>query len=162
MAVTINFTITDAKGKTSLTKVRVPTGFSPSQYGEFALAMGQIIATLSDGAITEISIGVPLDLSAASLKLVASTVADAAKKAFFGVVSSVSGLFAKYIIPTYDETHTVSGSDTIDTSDADVAAFIALIESGTTVGGTPIAPTDKYTNDLDDVNIAREQFRRFN
>lgn len=162
MAVTINFTIQDAKGKTRMTKVRVPTGFSPSQYAEFALAMGQIIANLNDGAITEISVGIPLDLSAASIAAVALTIADTAKKAFFGVLSSVSGLFAKYVLPTYDEGLTVAGGDSIDTSDPAVAAFIALIESGTTVGGIPIAPVDKYTNDLESVNIAREQFRRYN
>lgn len=162
MAVTINFTITDAKGKSRMTKVRVPLGFLPAQYGEFALAMGQIFANLTDGAITEISVGIPLDLSAASIKSVALTIADVAKKAFFGVISSVSGLFAKYLLPTYDETHTITGGDSIDFSDPEVAAFVALIESGTTVLGVPIAPVDKYGNDLDDVNIAREQFRRFN
>jgi hypothetical protein len=161
-AVTINFTLTDAKGKSRMTKVRVPTGFHPSAYGEFALAMGQIIANLSDGAITEISIGIPLDISTASIKLIAETFADAAKKVFFGALSTVSGLFAKFIIPTYDETFTVSGSDDVDVAAPEVAALIALIESGTTIGGTPIAPVDKYDNSLDDVNIAREQFRRFN
>lgn len=160
-AATINFTFKDSKGKSRMTKVRVPTGFHPSAYGEFALAMGQILANLSDGAITEISIGIPLDLSGATIKSVALTIADVAKKAYFGAISSVAGLFAKFIMPTYDEGKTVTGSDNIDVADPDVAALIALIESGTTISGTPIAPVDKYDNSLDDVNLASEQFRRF-
>lgn len=161
-AVSINFTFRDAKNKSRMTKVRVPTGFNPIQYVEFAQAMAQILANMTDGSITEISIGIPLDLSAATIKGVALGIADVAKKAFFGAISSVSGLFAKFIMPTFDEGYTVTGSDDIDVTDPDIAAFIALVESGTTINTFAIAPVDKYGNDLDDVNIAREQFRRFN
>lgn len=162
MAVTINFTFKDAKNKSRITKVRVPTGFSPSQYMEFAIAMGQILANLSDGSITEISVGIPLDLSAATIKGVAVGAADVAKKVFFGALSSVSGLFAKFIMPTFDESYTVSGTDDVDVADPDIAAVIALVESGGTFGGFAVRVKDKYDNNLDDVNIAREQFRRFN
>ena len=161
-AVSINFTFKDAKNKSRVTKIRVPTGFNPAQYVEFAEAFAQILANLSDGAITEISIGIPLDISAATIQLIAGTLADVAKKAFFGAISSVQGLFAKFIIPTYDESHSVTNSDDIDDADPDIAAYIALMEVGTTVNTFPIYPVDKYGNGLDDVNVAREQFRRFN
>lgn len=161
-AVAINFTFKDAKGKSRITKVHVPTGFSIAQYTQFANSLAQVIANMSEGAITEISIGVPLDISAASIKGVALGIADVAKKAFFGALSSVSGLFAKYIIPTYDESHSVPNSDDIDVSDPDVAAYIAFIESGGTYSGIPVHAEDKYGNDIDEVNIAREQFRKFN
>lgn len=158
LAVTINFTIADAKGKSAVTKVRVPTGFSLADYAQFAIAMGNLIAAVSDGVITDISVGVPLSLSGATIRAVANTTADVAKKALLTAVSAIAGLFTRFNIPTYNESHTVTGSDEIDTSNPDVSALIAIYEAG--VGG--VNPIDSRSNDVADVQTARETFRKFN
>jgi hypothetical protein len=158
LAVTVNFTITDSKGKSAVTKVRVPTGFTLADYSQFAIAMGSLIAAVSDGVITDISVGIPLSLSGATIRAVANTTADIAKKALLSAVSAVAGLFTRFNIPTYDESHTVTGSDAIDTSDPDVSALIAVYEAG--VGG--LVPVDARNNDVADVQVAREVFRKFN
>lgn len=158
LAVTVNFTITDAKGKSAVTKVRVPTGFSLADYSQFAIAMGNLIAAVSDGVITDISVGIPLSLSGATIRAVANTTADIAKKALLNAASAIAGLFTRYNIPTYNEAKTVDGSDEIDTSDPDVSALIAVYESG--AGGT--APVDARENDISDITTAREIFRKFN
>jgi hypothetical protein len=157
-AIDVTFTIRDGKNKTSKTVVHVPTGFSIAQYGEFAVAMGQVIANLLDGEIMDISVSIPINLSGATIRAVAQVTADIAKKVIFGLGSAVAGLFSRQSIPTYDEeNHTLAGSDQLDFADPDVAAYIALLETGS---GT--APVDARNNDITDVTYGREVFRSFN
>lgn len=160
-AVTVNVTILDAKGKSSITKIRVPTGFVLPQYAEFGVAMGQLIANLNEGVITEVSVSIPVDLSTATIRAAAMSVADVAKKLLVIARSSVVGLLGKFNIPTYDEINTVSGSDQADLADPGIAAFVALVESGVNVSGTFIQPVDLRGNDLEDVSQAREIFRKY-
>ena len=161
-AASVNFTILDAKGKSSITKIRIPTGFTIAQYASFAVAMGQLIANLSEGAITEMSVSLPLTLSGATIRATAIGIADVAKKALFIVRSSVAGLFAKFFAPTYNEVNTVSGSDQLDAADPDVAAYVAILEGGINVGGQVIDPRDLRGQTLDTATEAREIFRKFN
>lgn len=161
LAVTVNFTILDSKGKSSVTKVRVPTGFSIPQYGEFAVAMAQLISAISQGSITDVSIGLPLNLSAATIRSVAISTANVAEKALFMVRSVVSGLFGKFFLPTYNDSLSVTGSDDIDQADPDVAAYMAILEDGVNTAGGVINPVDLRENDLSSVTEAREIFRRF-
>lgn len=161
LAVTVNYSFTDAKGKSSSTKIRVPSGFSVAQYTEFAIAMGQLLSNISDGAITEISVGVPIDLSGATIRAVANNVADVAKKALFMMGGAIAGLVSKMFVPTFDESNTTSGSDSIDRADPDVSAFVAILENGVNVGGFNIGPVDMRGNPLDTVTDQREIFRKF-
>lgn len=157
LAVSVNFTVLDGKGKSSVTKVHVPTGFSIAQYGEFAAAMGQLIADICDGELTGVSIGLPLSLSGATIRATAAVAADVAKKCLMVAGSAITGLFARFNIPTYDESHSISGTDALDLADSEVAAVVAIIE-----GGSGASPSDLRGNNLTDVLSARETFRKFN
>lgn len=161
-AVAVNFTFQDSKGKKSKSVLHVPTGFTIAQYLEFATAAGQILANASNGEVTSISLGVNLDLSTATIRAAALSTADIAQKAFFMVRSAVSGLFAKFNIPTLNESdHVVTGSDELDLADADVAALITIYEDGVDIGGSVfIQPCDERENDLESVSQAREIFRK--
>lgn len=161
-AVAINFSVVDAKGKTSRIPIHVPTGFTILQYVEAANAFGQLLTDLLEGSITEISVSIPVSLSGATLKAAATSIADLAKKALFLISSSVSGLGSKINLPTYREAYTVTGSDVVDLSDPDVAAFVTILEDGVNVAGTPVLPCDLRGNDLVQVNSGREIFRRYN
>ena len=160
LAVTVNFTVLDAKGKSSVCKVHVPLGFSLPQYGEFAVAMAQLISAISHGSITEVSVGVPLSLAAATIRTVAIATANIAEKGLFIVRSGIAGLFARFNIPTYNEAKSVPGSDDIDDANVDVAAFNAILEDGVTTAGGLINPQDVRGNDLSAVTQSREIFRR--
>jgi len=160
-AVSVNFTVQDNKGKTAMTKVHVPTGFTFAQYIAFGQAMGQLVANISEGALTEVSVSVPLNISGATLKAVALAIADVAEKAMFQAVSTVSGLFAKWFLPTYNEANTIDGSDQINTADPDVAGLITILEDGVNVSGTFITPRTVRGDPIDTVNVAREIFRKF-
>lgn len=156
-AIDVTFTIRDAKNKTSKTVVHVPTGFSIAQYAEFGVAMGQVIADLLDGEIVDISVSMPINLSGATIRAVAQTTADIAKKVVFGLISAVTGLFSKQNIPTYDEAFTIAGTDALDMASTEVAAYVALLETGS---GT--APVLSRGQDVTDVTYGREIFRKFN
>lgn len=161
MPVMVTFTIKDGKGKSSNTKIRLPDGFNLPQYVEFAMSFGNILLNLSEGVITGISIGVPLDLSGATIRAVASTFADVAEKALLIARTAVSGLFARFNIPTFDESQVVTGSDEINVSLPNPAALIAIIENGVNVGGTQVDVEDKRDNDVTDVYGAFKNFRKY-
>lgn len=156
-AIDVTFTIRDDKLKTSKTVVHVPTGFSIAQYAEFAIAMGQVIADMLDGEIVDISVSMPINLSGATIRAVAQVTADIAKKVIFGLGSAVAGLFGRQNIPTYDEEFTFPNSDGIDFAETEMAAYIALLETGS---GT--APVLSRGQDITEVTYGREVFRKFN
>lgn len=156
LAVSVIFTVVDNANKESTTTIHVPTGFSVVQYGEFAAAMAQLIADLSDGQITSVSISIPLSLAGATIRAVASAAADVAEKAKFAAMSVVNGLRAFFNIPTYDESKNLPSSDSVDLADPDVAAFVALIETG-----AGAFPCDLRGNSLSEVLWGDEKFVSF-
>lgn len=160
LAVAVRFDFIDDKGKSSFTKVRVPTGFSIDQYGEFGVAMAQLIANISNCRITRASFVVGLDLSGATIKAVASGLSDIAQKALMGFSTVVAGLRTKLKLPALSEVKVNVGSDTLDQADPDVAAFITAMENGIAVTGGTVEPTDSRENDVITTDYARELFRK--
>jgi hypothetical protein len=160
LAVSVRFDFQDQKGKTSFTKVRVPNGFSIAQYTEFAQAMGQLFANLSSARVTGASFCVGLDLSGSTIKAVASGISDIAQKALIGFSTIVAGFRTKLKLPAFSETKVISGSDDIDQSDVDVAAFLTAMENGIVVTGGTVSPTDIRENDVVSTDYSREYFRK--
>lgn len=160
LAVRITFTVMDSKGKSSTFPVHVPTGFSIPQYGEFAVAMAQLISAISQGQITDVSVGIPLSLATATIRTVAIATADIAEKALVVVRSVVAGLFARFNIPTFNDQKSVTGSDDLDQSDPDVSEYLAILEDGISTPGGVINCVDRRDNDLSAVTLAVENFRK--
>lgn len=160
LAVSVRFDFIDDKGKRSFTKVRVPTGFTIPQYGEFVLGMAQLLADMSTGRITHASFCIGLDLTTATIKAVASGLSDIAQKGLFGFSTDVAGFRTKTKLPALSETSILSGTDKIDQADADVAAFISAMETGIVVTAGTVSPTDMRGNDIVTTDYARELFRK--
>lgn len=161
LAVSVRFDFVDDKGKTSFTKVRVPTAWSIAQYIEFAEAMGQLYADAGTGAVTGASITFGVDISGLGLKGAAGATADIYEKARFQFNTALAGFKAFFRLPTWDETKTTIGSDVVDTADVDVAALIAAYENGIAVTGPlTIQPTDNRLNDVVSLQFAREVKRK--
>lgn len=159
LAVKLVFNWKDAKNKASKTILHIPTGFSIAQMIEAGQAAAQILANVSVCELTSVSASVGIDLSGATIRAVANSVADIGEKLLLLARSTVSGLKARFNIPTFDENFLVAGSDALDFADADVAALVSAIEDGLVVGGTPVLPRDKRGNDLVLVSQGREIFR---
>lgn len=156
LAVGVTFTIVDNANKPSTTTIYVPTGFSIVQYGEFAAAAAQLIADLSDGQLTSVSVSIPLSLAGATIRAVAGLAADIAEKVKFSAGSAINGLRAFFNIPTYDESHNLPSSDAVDLADVEVAALVAIIE-----GGAGASPCDIRGNNLTEVFWGDEKFVNF-
>lgn len=161
LAVSIRYDFIDDKGKSSHTKIRVPNGFSLSDYAEFATLMGNIISSLCDGRITKIGICVGVDLSGATIKAVATAVSDVAQKAYAQFATAAQGFRSRMKIPALDETLVIAGSDAIDQANANVTTFISAMENGLAVTGpATISPCDDRENDITDTTTLRELFRK--
>jgi len=160
LAVAIRFNFIDAKGKTSFTKIRVPTGFTIAQYTEFGIAMGQFIANMSACQVTGCSASVAVDLSGLGLKSAAATVADVAQKGYFAFTSAATGFFKRLRIPTFNETLVSAGSDNINTVDSGIAAFTTAMTNGIVVTGGTVQPSTERGQDLTALTDAREVFRK--
>lgn len=160
LAIAVRFDFQDEKGKTSFTKIRVPTTLSIGQVTQFAVAIAQLISNISQCQITNVSTTFAIDLSSLTLKAGATALADIAQKGYFAFSSTITGFFKRLRIPTFDETKVNAGSDTIDTVDADVAAFVAAMEDGIAVTGGTIQPCTERMQELSALSEAREVFRR--
>lgn len=162
LAITVRYSMIDDKGKTSSTKVRVPNGFSIAQYVEFVQGMGQFLSNISACQITKAGFSVGIDLSGLGLQALPASIADVAQKGYFAFRSAATGFFKRLRIPTFDESKVNAGSDTIDTVDADVAAFNGAMASGIVTSGGTIQPQTERGDDLTTLQEAREVFRKHN
>lgn len=160
LAATVRLDFIDAKGKTSFTKVRIPTGFALADYTQFGFGIAQSIANISDCRITNVSFCLGIDLSGATIKAAASVLSDIAQKAIVGFGTAVSGFRTLMKIPAIVESKIVLGSDTVDQTDADWAAFLTAMEDGIVVTGGTISPCDIRENDVTTTEYAREFFRK--
>lgn len=156
LAVGVKVSFVDAKNKTSSTRLALPNSLSLVQIGEFLTAGAQIITNMTTCRITSISATFSVDISGLGLKATANVLADAAKKAFFGFNTAVSGFFTKMKVPTIDESKVAAGSDAIDTEDSDVAAFRTMFINGVAVTGGTASPCDSYENDIVSGRYSRE------
>lgn len=160
LAITVRFDFVDDSGKTTFTKLRVPTGPSIDQLVEFAQSAGQIFATASECEITNISLTFTFT-PPAGLAIAAQPLIDIAAKAAFQFRTVVSGLFAKFRIPTLDDAQVVGGSDDVDVSDPLVSPLISLVENGAVVSGpATILFTNNREHAVSTLAFAREQFRK--
>lgn len=162
LAVTVRYTFLDEKGKTASTKVRVPNGFSIAQYVEFVQGMAQFMSDISACQITRAGFTVGIDLSGLGLIGLPSSIADVAQKGYFAFRSAVAGFFKRLRVPTFKESLVNAGSDTVDTSDASVVAFVNAMNNGIVTTGGTIQPVTERGDDLTTLIEARETFRRHN
>lgn len=161
LATSITFNIRDQKNKSSRSVVRVPSTVSIANGSQFAQDFGQLLANANTGVITGAELTFSLDLSSGGLNAIVSTFASVTEKALFSFRSAVGGLFKRMLVPTLDETTAViAGTDQIDETDVEIAAFIAANEDGVTITGpTVVQPQDRYGNDLVSTSVAREIFQ---
>lgn len=162
LATSITFNFRDQKNKKSRAVIRIPSTVTITNAQNFATDAAQLLANASTGQITGAEVTFSLDLSTGLLPAIVSTFASVTEKALFSFRSAVGGLFKRMLIPTLDETDAVSaGTDLVDLTDPEIAAFIAATEDGVTIttGALVVQPKDKYGNDLVSTSVAREIFQ---
>lgn len=160
LAVSIRFDIIDQKGKTSFTKIRVPTGRTLADYIEFAQGVAQTILNNITGRITRVSVCFGIDLSTAGLSSTPSSVSKVARKGVFRWNTNATGFYGIMNIPSISESKVTAGSDDLDQTDTDIDTFIDEIVAGIAVTGGTMVFTNGRGHTVTGISTAKERFRR--
>lgn len=156
------YSIKDEKGKRSTTEVNLPESTAFADVVLFAGAMAQIIEPLISGSIERVGIAFILALSSITgLKATPAANSDIEEGARFGF-KTLGNFTTALRIPTFREDFVTVGTREVDTTDADVAAFVTAMRTGinlTGLGGSgTVAPVDKREEDIVTLDSAKEQF----
>lgn len=152
MALSIIYSIVDAKNETSTMEIAVPTGTTLAAATTFAQAMAGLINAVTTGAIRRIGVVLSVALPG-GLRGGALTGSDVEEGAKFQFLTAL-GNYTSFRVPTFNEDLIQSNSRAVDLEDADVAALVTAMEDG--IGGTN--PCDKRGEDVTALSFAREQF----
>lgn len=158
LAPKVIITVRDNKGKISTTEVKIPTGLTLANMIEFAQDLITLFDAITSGVIIGVSIGISVDTSGLGLTAVAGSTADVEEKGVFQFVTS-GGFYTTVNVPCIADSDVVSGSDAIDQSDPDIAAFIAAMTGGLTLTDLSVVqPCDSREDDIVSLAFARERF----
>jgi hypothetical protein len=153
----------DAKGETSTTMVNVPTGLTLANLTIFAQEMVKLIDAQINGIITRVGLAVTIALPT-GINISPNSASDVEEGGYFSF-RTAGGYFTSLRIPTFLESLISAGSADIDTSDPDVAAFVAAMITGIdlttatpTAGSGTVTPTDSRGDDITALTDAKEQF----
>jgi hypothetical protein len=155
----ITFGIRDNDNDYAEFSAYVPTGLTFAQYQEFAQTKAELVNPLVLGAWDDIAkLKIAVDISALTGN-VAGAASDVEQISAFQAVDA-SGNQTRINIPATVETQIAVGSDALDITDTDVAAFIAALEDGIDIGGSVIIQPSTYAEaDLVDTLFARAETR---
>lgn len=160
-SISVVYTIRDEKGANSLMQVNVPSSISITDVALFAQQMAPLINSLITGAITRIGVALTIGLPA-GLRASPLSGSDVEEGGRFQFRTSL-GNFTSTRVPTFDESKVNAGTADIDTTDADVLAFVNSMLSGIDLvglgGSGIIQPSDTRDEDITALEFAREQFQ---
>jgi hypothetical protein len=151
------YSILDAKGKTSTMKVNFGPSPNLGMVTAWASAAGPLIANLIKGQIIDIGIGIGVTLPG-GLPTSPDPDSDVEEGARFNWHTAI-GALTNFRIPTFDEAHIATGTAQVDTTDADVSAFVDKVINGHTVLLENVQPTDERGSDINALKTAREAFQ---
>lgn len=149
MSVNVIFTVQDGKGETSPITINLPTSTSPTDAVAFAVTAWPLVNALITGGNVVGRVSFEISGLASANPIGGSDVQEIGRFIF----KTVSNFTKSLGLPTFLESKILPGTDQIDTSDVDVAAFVTMMESGvdtTANGGSGvIQPSDYRDDDLD-------------
>lgn len=153
MALSILYSIQDAKGLTSTMEINIPTATTLANATTFAQAMAGLLNAVTTGVLTRIGVVLSVALPG-GIRTGALTNSDTEEGARFQFRTS-GGNFTAFRVPTFLETLIQSNSRAVDLEDTDVAALVTAMEDG--ISG--VNPVDKRNEDVTALTSAREQFQ---
>lgn len=150
-------TLSDESGDDATTTLKVPSGFSLSQYGEFAVAMAALVDDMLSGRVESLELCLSADLSGLTGNVIgaASDVEEVGRFQF----RTVDGRPVKLNLPTLNESLVAVGTDDLDLVDPNIAAIETMMVDGIAVTLGTITPCDVAEDDIVSLEFAREGFR---
>lgn len=153
MAISIAFTISDAKGDQSTFSIPIPNATDPTDMIEFAQEAAQLLEPLINGTLRDVHIVMPVNFTPWS---VPSALSDLQEKARF-VFRTVGGFVKHLSLPAVVESIFSPGSKNVDLSNPDVAAFVTAMTDGITLTSTnTVEPVDVRNEDITELEAATE------
>ena len=156
MAINVTFTVEDGKGQKSPITIQLPTSTAPAD----AIAFAQTAWPLVNALVTGGNVVGRVSFEVAGLTSGNPVGGSDVQEIGRFVLRTVGGFTKSIGLPTFLESLISPGTDLIDTSDTDVAAFVTMLESGvdtTGAGGSGvISPCDYRGDDLDSLTGAFE------
>lgn len=153
MAISVVYTVSDAKGDQSTFSIPVPDGTSLTDLLDFAQDMTALLQPLINGALRDVHFVIPVSFVSWPA---ASSLSDIQEKARFAF-RTVNGFLKHLSLPAVVESIFAPGSRSVDLSDTDVAAFVTAMVDGITAASTNvIEPCDVRDEDLTELEAATE------
>lgn len=152
------YTIQDAKGKKSTTKMNFPAAVDLGQVASFAVDTATMINNIITGKIIEAGLGLAIDISGATIRSTPDSNSDVEEGARFSW-NAASGANTEFRLPTFDEAKMLTGTQQVDQADSDVDDFVQRILAGKTTGLVNASPSDDHGSDITSIAAARESFQ---
>lgn len=146
IALEIVYSIVDADGHPSTTSVRIPSDTAMADAVAFADDVATLLDKIIDGVITRAGISTTVTLPG-GLKAAALDNCDVEVGATL-FYSAGGVLRFQHRIPTFKKTLIVAGGSSINETDPDVAAFIAMMKDGLTPVATLVQPSEWRDTDI--------------
>lgn len=150
-------TVRDAPGSESIMRIHVPNNTDIGNFKTFVSNAAGFIDAIIKGKITNISVGIGVDLPG-GLKANADALADVEEGARF-IFGAANGGSFRMRLPTFDEAKMISGTDLVDTTDTDVAAFVDEMVDGETINLQAQHPSAADESDLIGLTSAKSAFQ---
>lgn len=157
MVWSVNVTVADGENHTSLVKYNFQDGLTIAQLDGIAPILAGIVQDTINGAVRKVSVSRTVWESDAVTPDGQSEVEMLGR--FIWNVSNTSKNLLNNL-PTFPKTKILPNSDEIDRTDADVAAYIDMMELGVDVGGTLYQPQDTEGRDINAVLTATEAYAK--
>lgn len=155
----VTYSIQDAKGKVSVTKVNFPVAVDIGVLrNNFVPTTATLINALILGKIISAGVGLEVDLSSATIRATPDVNSDIEEGAYWPF-QAANGAEAGFRLATFDEDKIIGGTKLVNGADTDVVAFRDRILEGQTVGLTNVSPSTEQGGDLTVAGNAYEQFR---
>lgn len=155
MAVLISIPIVTPDGRKAVT-VFLPPATTLAQAGGFVTGFAPLIDAITGGVIVGAEVTLPLALPG-GLKTTPDAGATVHRGGLFGFDNPSPYKWSQYVGSL---TPTLFNGKLVNVGDTDVNAYLTAMESGITVSGTPVQPTNEYDDDLTTNVSAREAFRK--
>lgn len=156
--VSIFVTLQDAPGNESIVRLHLPNNSEIANAKTFAQHIASAVDALTKGKVTNISLGLGVDLPG-GLKAAADALADVEEGARF-IFGAANGATTRVRIPTIDEAIFQSGTDLVNLTDTDVAAFTTLVIDGETINLQAEHPSTDAEEDITQLLSARSAFSK--
>lgn len=155
MAVLVSLSMSTPDGRKSV-QTFLPAATTLAQAQGFMTGFAPLIDAIVGGVINEAIVSFPLTLPG-GLKSSADAGATVHRGGLFGFDNASPYKWSQYV-PSLTPALLIGTS--VNVGDTDVAAYLTAMETGITVSGTPITPTNEYDDNLTTNVTAVESFRK--